>query len=247
MKVIAVLVLLHFVGVVAEDVFGDPRFLKLRALFDLNREQNIPTLFSTMQLLLASLLLAIVFSIARRESNPDRFYWAGLSLIFACLGADEFCEWHERLIEPMRRVFHPTGALSFAWVIPYSALLLLFGLGYARFWWRLPPPTRQRFAVAGVIYVGGGIVLEMVGAEIFTLAGWQNLPYDMETMVEEGMEMSGVALFICAILGHLRDRVGAIRIELRDDRNGADHPEGHAVLEEPPDYHCPADSPDIAA
>lgn len=210
--IIVGLVLLHGVIVVAEYGFGDRGFMKLRALFDLNREQNIPTLFSTLQLLLASLLCAVLGAEAVKSRRRGRYYWAGLALIFAFLAGDEFCQWHEHLIDPMRRSLHVTGALSFAWVIPYSALVALFAGGYARFWWRLDPAIRWRVAAAGVIYVGGGIGMEMLGSELFTLYGWESVQFDVECMVEEGMEMFGVALFVHALLLQLQQRVSELRL-----------------------------------
>jgi len=211
----AVLVCLHGVILVAQFGFGDPKFLRLRFLFDLNREMNVPTLFSTLQLVLASALLAVVSVHARRTKARDPFYWTGLAVVFAFLAGDEFCAWHEKLIEPLRRTFHATGALSFTWVVPYSALVLLFVAGYVRFWWRLPPRTRRLFAVAGVLYVGGAVVMEMVGSKIFTVYGWESLQFELEVMVEEAMEMTGVAVFVYAILCYLGERVGTIEIDLR--------------------------------
>ena len=211
---IAVLAVLHGVMVAAHHGFGDTGFLKLRALFDLNREQNIPTLFSTLQLALASALLALMFLLAGRNNWSGRYYWGGLALIFAFLAGDEFCEWHETLIAPMREHFQVSGALSFGWVIPYSALVLLFAAGYARFWWELPKQTRWLFALSAVIFVGGGIGMEMVGSYLFTLYGWESVQFDVQTMLEESLEMSGVALFVYALLCHLRDRVGALAIRL---------------------------------
>jgi hypothetical protein len=211
----AVLVCLHGVILVAQFAFGDPRFLRLRFFFDLNKEMNIPTLFSTLQLVLASALLAVVSAHARRTKARDPFYWAGLALVFAFLAGDEFCAWHEHLIAPLRRTLHATGALSFTWVVPYSALVLLFVVGYVRFWWRLPPRTRRLFAVAGVLYVGGAIGMEMVGSKIFTVYGWESLQFELEVMVEEAMEMTGVAVFVYAILCYLGERVGTIEIDPR--------------------------------
>jgi hypothetical protein len=143
-----------------------------------------------------------------------------LSLIFAFLAGDEFCEWHERLIDPLRKSLHVTGALSFAWVIPYSAAVLVFVAAYAKFWWRLPTRTRLLFAVAGVLYVGGGIVMEMAGSWLFTRYGWESVQFDVETMFEEAMEMGGVAIFVYALLGYLGDRVGSLQIVLASPRDG---------------------------
>lgn len=209
-----VLVILHLSMVIAEYGFGRPNFLKLRSLFDLNREQNIPTLFSTVQLILASLFLTLLTADARAARCGDTPYWAGLAVVFLYLAIDEFCELHERLIAPMRGALHVTGALSFAWVIPFGALVIGFAAIYARFWWRLPTNTRLMFAVAGAMYVGGGIGLEMMGSKLFTVYGWHSVQFDLETMFEEGMEMTGVAIFVYALAVRLGDRVPAFSLTL---------------------------------
>lgn len=198
--------------IVAHHGYGDPGFLKLSALFDLNREQNIPTLYSTLQLVLAAGLLVLVFLLARHRNGKDQYYWGGLALTFAFLAGDEFCEWHESLIEPMRTHFGVTGALSFGWVIPYSAIALLFAAGYARFWWRLPTRTRWQFALSAAMFVGGGIGLEMVGSLVFTMYGWESVQFDLQVMFEEAMEMCGVAFFVYAVLCYLNDRTGPVAV-----------------------------------
>jgi hypothetical protein len=177
-------VLMHALMLVADYGLGRDNLFMMRALFDLNREQNLPTLFSTLQLLLAAVLLLVLFADARISKLSDSAYWLGLAMIFAFLAADEFCEWHEKLIGPLRRALHPTGALSFAWVIPYAALVTLVG----------------------------GIGMEMVGSKIFTVYGWHSLPFDAETMLEEFMEMFGVALFVYALTGLVQSRMGSLRL-----------------------------------
>jgi hypothetical protein len=212
---ISTLMLLHGAMVVAEYGFGRPGFLELRALFDMNREQNIPTLFSTLQLLACAALSLLVGFGARTKREKGAFYWFGLGAFFAFLGGDEFCEWHEHLVGPLRESLHLTGALSFGWVIPYSALVLVFAGAYARFWWRLPRKTRALFPLAGMLYVGSGIGMEMLGSKLFTVYGWESVQFDAETMVEEGGEMFGVALFLFAILDHLAQRLGSAPIVLQ--------------------------------
>jgi hypothetical protein len=213
---IAVLVSLHGVMVVAIYEFGNPGFLKLQTFFDLNKEENVPALFSALQLLFASLLLWVVFAYSRHSNDRDRYYWAGLAVVFVLLAGDEFSGWHEQMITPLQQAFHTTGALTFAWVVPYSLFILLFVAGYFRFWRRLPPRTRWRFGVAGALYVTGGIVLEMVGSKIFTVYGWESVPFKVEVMVEEGLEMIGVALFVHAILCYLGERAGTLEIDIAD-------------------------------
>src|SRR5690242_6817792 len=97
----AVLVCIHSVILIAQFWFDSPTFMRLRFFFDLNEEMNVPALFSTLQLVIASALIAVVSLHARRTKARDSLYWAGLALVFAFLAGDEFCAWHERLIAPL--------------------------------------------------------------------------------------------------------------------------------------------------
>jgi hypothetical protein len=212
--VIATLFFMHVLMLIADYGMGRDNLLELRTLFDLNGEQNLPTLFSTLQLLLAAGLLLLLANRSRLSKRADGTYWVGLALVFAFLATDEFCELHEKLIGPLRRMLHPTGALSFAWVIPYTAFVLVFAAAYCRFWWRLPTSSRKLFAVAAAIYVGGGIGMEMVGSKIFTVYGWHSFQFDAQTLVEEFMEMFGVALFVYALAELVPLRMGELTLVL---------------------------------
>ena len=203
---VAVLVALHIVMVATVHGFGGKHI----DFFDLNAEQNLPTLFSTLQLLLASGLLLLLGLESRQGKRGESFYWLAMAFVFAYLATDEFCEIHEKLVAPLRRLLHAQGALGFAWVIPYSAVVLIFGALFARFWWRLPSRTRVLFAVAGVGYVGGALGMEMVGSYIFTKYGWTSIQFDLETLVEEFMEMASITLFVFALAEVAQSRVRSL-------------------------------------
>lgn len=215
---IGLLLLMHLAMLIARFGFNDPGFLKLEAFFDLNREQNVPTLYSTLQLALAAGLLMLLAVEAYPKDRLQAACWAGLGATFAFLMGDEFCAWHEHLIGPMRERLHVGGALSFAWVIPYGAAVCVFAGLYFRFWWRMSPPVRWRVAAAGMLYVGGGIGMEMVGSKLFSVYGWDSLQFNVETMLEEGMEMLGVAFFIYALTLELQSRCGSILISTGRER-----------------------------
>lgn len=119
---IALLAVMHALMLIADYGFGRNDAFELRTLFDLNREQNMPTLFSTLQLVLAAGLLFLLYCESRRSARGDSPYWPGLALVFMFLATDEFCELHEHLIAPVHRLLHTSGALSFAWVIPYGGI-----------------------------------------------------------------------------------------------------------------------------
>src|SRR4051812_21411756 len=179
---VAALAVMHCVALLVETLVGGRLALLMWQMFDLNHEENFPTLFSVLQLLLCSGVLLLIHKESRSSGRPEGYYWLALAAVFAFLSIDELCELHERLIEPMRRLLKPTGALSFAWVIPYSGLVLVVGAFFIRFWWRLAPRYRLLFAVAGVFYAGGAIGMEMVGSYLFTRYGWQSIQFNLETL-----------------------------------------------------------------
>ena len=64
----------------------------------------------------------------------------------------------------------------------------------------LPPHTRQIIVAAGLLYIGGAVLVQMTSAHAFDRAGTiDSLGYVLATSVEEFLEMMGAALFIHAV------------------------------------------------
>jgi hypothetical protein len=207
------LVVAHIAGAISSHVYHHEQVFGLIDTFDLNVENNIPTFFSTFILVAASALLAVIAGI----STADRYsgHWKWLAIIFLFLGVDEDASLHELLIVPVRDHLSVAGPLYFAWVIPYGLAVLVIGLLYLRFVWSLPVRTRWLFIVAGSIYIGGAIGFESAGGWYFSLHGEvEDLPYSLLVAAEEFLEMSGIILFIYALLDYLRERLagGPLRI-----------------------------------
>ena len=165
-------------------------------LFLFKKEQNLPTLFSTLLLLGG----AVACGLVARHTREGRLGWAGLGGVFAFLAVDEFARIHERVGVYAELALD----LHFAWIVPYAVFALVVGLLYARWTWRLPRETRAGVVVAGAVYVGGALGMEAV-AELYvaTFGREVGLRYDLLTTVEESMEMIGAALFGLTVLGHL--------------------------------------------
>ena len=200
------LVVAHITGAILSYVFHHEQVFGLIDTFDMNVENNVPTFFSTFNLVACATLLSIIAiqsSIARNAR-----YWKWLAIIFLFLAVDEDASLHELLIEPVRDNLHVTGALYFAWVIPYGLALLVVGLLYFRFVWSLPVRTRRLFLAAGSLYLAGAMGFESVGAWYYSQHGEiEDLSYALLVAAEEFLEMSGVILFIYALLGFLRDQL----------------------------------------
>jgi hypothetical protein len=117
------------------------------------------------------------------------------------MSLDETAQIHERL-NSLHVLSHLRGVFYFGWIIPASVIVLLVGAAYLPFVFHLPKATRVRFIVAGVIYVGGALVMEMPLGAWATKHGEDNLGYALIDAVEETMEMVGASLFLVALLRH---------------------------------------------
>lgn len=193
-------------------------------LFDLNTEGNFPTLFSTLNLLGASVLLALVFIKRSISDHPDRNYWIFLSAVFLFLAMDEALSIHEKVTNMINLVGSEGNISSiserpaifrYAWVIPYFLVVVVLFLFLFKFLFRLPSSTRKLFIIAGAIFVGGAVGLEFLQGYYDTLYETISGP-NYETVVlftiEETMEMVGVIVFIYAIMKYLAENQETVRI-----------------------------------
>jgi hypothetical protein len=187
------------------------------ALFDLDKENNVPTFYSSLALLFSAILLWLIASIHRAKKSSSYLSWLGLSIIFGYLSIDEIASIHELLLNPVRNSLHTTGLLYFAWVIPYGILFVFFATAYLRFLLRLPRKTKVLFIVSGTAFVLGALGFELLGSLQFTLHGLNNLTYSILYTCEECLEMVSIAIFIYALLDYIAERIRFLNITLTSD------------------------------
>lgn len=168
---------------------------------DVTMEKNIPTLFSSMLLMVCG-LLCVITALAEKGTRCIHPFWCFMALAFVGIGVDETIMLHETLGDKLHERIDTSGIFRFAWVIPYGIAMLVILAAGARFFFRLPKTTRIQFAVAGLIYVAGGMGLEMAGSARFDAHGF-DFVYSVINLVEEAMEMLGIVLFIHAFLDHI--------------------------------------------
>jgi hypothetical protein len=197
--IIVCLIVANLVGIVSKYYFGSSRI----ALFDFDREENVPTLYSSATLLLCAGLLAVIATAQRRQKKSDYLYWAGLALVFLFLSIDETAGIHERLIKPLRSALHTSGLLYYAWVIPYAALMIALAAVYFRFLFSLAVKIRYLIVFAGILYVTGAVGGELIGGYWVELHGVENVTYALITTCEESLEMAGVLVFIYALMSYI--------------------------------------------
>ncbi len=187
-------------------------------MFSLSYEKNVPTWYSAGLLLVSGITLALIASVRRRQGAIHVGYWWGLSAAFIYISIDETVSIHEyagRLVEA------GGGFLYYDWVIPGAVVVLTFGLFYIKFLMKLPRWLCNRFILAGCVYVGGAMGVELFLGYWTDNYGTHNLGYGLIDLVEETMEMLGATVFLLALLEYL---AGETRILVREA--GASSPSG---------------------
>lgn len=187
-------------------------------LLNFGSESNIATWYSSSALLLCSILLATIALIEKRSGGGDVARWGGLSVIFLFISADEEIQVHERASEYLRERFDTGGFLLYPWVILAAGFLFVFVLAYLSFLVRLPARTRWLFVVAGGIFVGGALGLEMVEALYDSYYGTRDgLAYATVASSEEVLEMVGVVVLVYALMSHIGTHLKGSYICVGDD------------------------------
>ncbi len=201
--IVGCLTLASLVGKVFIPLLGYDKILEFNHLFDLGRERNVPAWYSSSTLLLCSILLGLIANHKMREGDGYSRHWVGLALIFVFLSLDEAISLHERLTAPMHLLLGGgSGFFYYAWVVPYMIVVALFLLVYWKFIIDLTPTIRKLFLMAGAIYVGGALGMEMIDGFYMDVYG-QDLTYELLTTIEEVGEMLGIVIFIYALCYYL--------------------------------------------
>ncbi|WP_040337016.1 hypothetical protein [Candidatus Blastococcus massiliensis] len=192
---------------VSDALFGQhppTGFAVAYRLFDADGEGNVPAWFSVLLLAMTALFSLGVSSLLRDRGAPLRRYWTGLAAVFLYLSVDELAMVHEELMPRLEQVVEAEGALTFSWVVVAAPLVAVFVLVYARFLWRLPRDTAALLVLAGALYVGGALGLEVVGGMVLDEVKVVNLAYVLVTSAEEFLEMAGAALALYTVARYAR-------------------------------------------
>ncbi len=183
---------------------GRGRLWGLTTLFDLNGENCIPSWYESGLFLICALLLyAVSISEKKIAQKPSRA-WVGLAWIFVYLSLDETASIHEMTIEPLRHLLGiNSGYFYYAWVIPAFFVVIILCWVFWKFFWSLPVLYRIRFFMAGSVFIAGALFTELLGANIASKIGSENVTYSLLVWIEESCEMLGLLIFISSLLNWL--------------------------------------------
>lgn len=193
-----------------ENDFGLYRY------FHLGQEGNLPTYISALYLLSAGFLLALITRHERQNGSKTAPYWMGLTVGFFLMSFDEATQIYEGVIGVgISPVFGGgEGIWHYGWYIPFIPIVLIIAFLYISFLRRLPSKYARLFVLAGVIFVGGSIGVEMMEAYIqsYQIEGGAMF---LSMLIEESCEMLGVVLFIYALLSYIAEHRITCRLGAR--------------------------------
>jgi hypothetical protein len=197
---------------------GKPSVFGLVRLFDVESEGNVPTWFSSVLLLTAAALLAWIARGKHIDRDRFRRHWAALALIFFWMSLDETAVVHEMLSRPTKLLVKNDvgGLLHYTWVIPGALFVVIVGLAFLKFLLALPRRIGIQFVIAGAVFVGGAIGVELAGGWYASTHGSGNLPYRLLATLEESCEMAGVIIFIDALLACLASQSAAYSLRVTE-------------------------------
>lgn len=200
----------------AYGLYGYTPVTLLIPVFDLDTERNLPTLVEVALMLAAAGLLAAAALRARTAADGTAAGWWILAASFVLLAVDEAWSFHERLVAPsdgLLRAALPR-FLSLSWVVPGMVGAAAVLVVLLRFLLRLPRMLAGRLLVAGMVFLGGAIGMEIAGTAYMLRPHPSMLVFSMLTTLEESMEMSGVILLIRALLADFAGGAAVLHIGL---------------------------------
>lgn len=207
--VFLLLLFMNIFVIVFSNLTGHYHILGLYPAFNFEKEYNIPTNFSTFNLLLSSVLLYLIYHVHKTNRLYDSKYWLLLSLIFLYLSLDESIAIHELLGTPIKELLGITGSLfNHAWVIPGIIICILLFAYFFKFYWGLLYRYKVMFGISAFLYFSGVIMIEAISG-IFNTSGYHQptLIYSLLMTIEESLEMIGIIFFIYSLLDYIKSEI----------------------------------------
>lgn len=186
-------------------------------MFDMDREFNVPTFFSSGLMLGCALVLWVIALASRAAKDGLTGYWSVLAWGFLFMSLDDAVVLHEKITRPLRLLTH-SDAFYMRWMLPATVLIAILGAFYIKFLAALPRRSRMLFLVSAVIFLGAAVGLE-------TFTSWlgfhgqrpETMLYVILVMIEESVELAGITLFLYALLDHIRRALPGLRALVGED------------------------------
>lgn len=183
-------------------------------VFNIDQEANIPTWFTAGVALYLAMIASMIASVVKSQGKKMAWAWRGIAIMGIYIAMDEVAGFHELAITPIRDTWDISPWLYQSWIIPAMILVLLIGIFYLRFFWKLPFYTKFYLIVGVFVYLMGAIGVEAVGGFVLTTQGLNDW-YVQLAHIEEFMEMMGLIIILYSFVEYARRKLKSMTIVLR--------------------------------
>ncbi len=212
--IIIFLIIGHLIGQYSKFILHHEFLFGLVSMFDLNNEGNLPTIYSSSQLLLASINFGVIFCIKKIYDDLFKWHWLLLSIVFSFLALDEAAQIHELLNHIVKVFINASGIFYFAWLIPYSIITLALGVFYLKFILSLPRKTAFLFCLSAFIFLSGAIGFELLEGRVYEQFGSEGIEFAIYVSIEESLELIGIFLLIITQFDYIK-KINELSIEIK--------------------------------
>ncbi|WP_306391401.1 hypothetical protein [Telluria beijingensis] len=204
------LVLAHCLAMVSRFYLDRDIVFGIVPMFDFYEETNVPTYFSSLNLLLTAAMLLAISRLEKLNNKPDVLAWRVLGLGFLLMSLDEFAD--------VRMILHRAADgisgtslldmvpfMTVAWTVPVVLVLAILAVYFVPFLSRLDKRYALHFCLAGACFVLASVVLENTeGAHIKTVGGIRDIPFTIMVTLEESAEIFSILYFQYFLIRYVR-------------------------------------------
>jgi small-conductance mechanosensitive channel len=187
---LCIIVIFLIMHIVSQNTFH-----MLAGMFSLDEEGTIPAMFSSVMLLLISIVCLFIYKETASETDNSESFWLIFALLYCFLALDEGVGIHERVERysgvKWVYIYTPFCAIAFASICRFLAI------------------NEKSNSVAPKLIIGG-LVVFFIGAAVAELIShwYRPLPYKLqqiEHLTEEALEMLGTAIVLAGCLTKLNE------------------------------------------
>jgi len=173
-------------------------------LFDY--ENNLPTFYSSIAIAISSVLTFFI-SLIKEIKKQEKPFWISLSIIFGILCIDEWKMIHEKINNTafvyINQKLNIPVSIGSAWTYLYIIFAVMFCISFSLFTFKLPKDIKKLFILSFLIYVFGGLGMELFAFEVLKIDTQQNNLYLILHTLEELFEMIGISIFNFSLLKYI--------------------------------------------
>jgi len=168
-------------------------------LVDVDAEDSIYTWLSLVVLFAVAMAMGLIANLRAMTGRSDGLQWGILAFGFAGLSLDEAVGLHEKLSDTIVGSLHLAGIWSYGWVVPALVIAVTALLLFVPFLRRLPFNIAHGLVIAGILFVGGAVGMEMLSGLIVGAPDQMSLTYRSLVAIEEALELAGALLCLYII------------------------------------------------